>query len=78
MKKIFLPYEWIALVIGSVAIIVTFSHILHIIHLSQFVRNILQSIIFLSLGIITFREHKVLGGVAILCSLFIFILAWIN
>ena len=78
MRKIFLPHEWIALVIGSVVIIVTFSHMLHIIHLSQFVRNILQSIIFLSFGIMTFRERKVLGIAAILCSLFIFILAWIN
>ncbi|WP_369040954.1 hypothetical protein [Staphylococcus chromogenes] len=61
MNKIFLPYEWVAVVIGSIALIVTFSNLLHIIHLSQFMRLILQSIIFLSLGIMTLRERKVLG-----------------
>lgn len=76
MKKIFLPYEWVAVVIGSIALIVTFFNLLHIIHLSQFMRLILQSIIFLSLGIMTIRERKVLGVFAMLCGLFVLILAW--
>ncbi|PTG10726.1 hypothetical protein BU646_05745 [Staphylococcus chromogenes] len=78
MKKIFLPYEWVAVVIGSIALIVTFSNLLHLIDLSQFVRLIFQSIIFLSLGIMTMRERKVLGIFAMLCGLFLFILAWTN
>lgn len=78
MYKIFLPYEWVAAVIGSIALIVTFSNLLHIIHFSQFVRLMLQSIIFLSLGIMALRERKVLGGFAMLCGLFVLILAWTN
>ncbi|UXS68111.1 hypothetical protein MUA19_01375 [Staphylococcus chromogenes] len=78
MKKIFLPYEWAAVVIGSIALIVTFFNILHIIHLSQFMRLILQSIIFLSLGIMTMREYKFLGIFAMLCGLVVLILAWTN
>lgn len=78
MKKIFLPYEWVAVVIGSIALIVTFLNLLHLIHLTQFVRLILQSIIFLSLGIMTLRERKVLGIFAMLCGLFVLILAWTN
>lgn len=78
MNKIFLPYEWVAVVIGSIALIVTFLNLLHIIHLSQFMRLILQSIIFLSLGIMTLRERKVLGIFAMLCGFFVFILAWTN
>ncbi|WP_194747870.1 hypothetical protein [Staphylococcus chromogenes] len=78
MNKIFLPYEWVAVVIGSIELIVTFLNLLHLIHLTQFVRLILQSIIFLSLGIMTLRERKVLGIFAMLCGLFVFILAWTN
>lgn len=78
MYKIFLPYEWVAVVIGSIALIVTFLNLLHLIHLTQFVRLILQSIIFLSLGIMTLRERKVLGIFAMLSGLFVLILAWTN
>lgn len=78
MNKIFLTYEWVAVVIGSIALIVTFFNLLHLIHLSQFVRLILQSIIFLSLGIVTIRERKVLGIFAMLCGLYLFILTWTN
>ena len=78
MKKIFFPYEWVAVAIGSIALIVTFFNLLHLIHLSQFVRLIFQSIIFLSLGIMTMRERKFLGVFAMLCGLFVLILAWTN
>ena len=78
MKRIFLPYEWLAFILGTIVLMILCLNMLQIIQFNLSIKFILQALIILTIGIISIRTRKWLGIFSLIVGVLLLIISFIS
>lgn len=78
MKRIFLPYEWLAFILGTIVLMILCLNMLQIIQFNLSIKFILQALIILTIGIISIRTRKWLGILTLIVGVVLLIISFIS
>lgn len=78
MKRIFLPYEWLAFILGTIVLMILCLNMLQIIQFNLSIKFILQALIILTIGIISIRTRKWLGILTLIVGIVLLIISFIS
>ena len=78
MKRIFLPYEWLAFILGMIILVILCLNMLQIIQFNLSIKFILQALIILTIGVISIRTRKCLGIFTLIVGVVLLIISFIS
>ncbi|SUK04883.1 Uncharacterised protein [Staphylococcus agnetis] len=78
MKRIFLPYEWLAFILGTIVLMILCLNMLQIIQFNLSIKFILQALIILTIGVISIRTRKWLGILTLIVGVVLLIISFIS
>lgn len=78
MKRIFLPYEWLAFILGTIILMILCLNMLQIIQFNLSIKFILQALIILTIGVIFIRTRKWLGIFSLIVGVLLLIISFIS
>ncbi|WP_274315307.1 hypothetical protein [Staphylococcus hyicus] len=78
MKKVFLTYEWVAVILGTIVLVILCLNMAHIIRLELSLKLIFQAFIILTIGLISIRTRKWLGMLTLILGTVLLIVAILN
>ncbi|KFE42153.1 hypothetical protein [Staphylococcus agnetis] len=78
MKRIFLPYEWLAFILGTSVLMILCLNMLQIIQFNLSIKFILQALIILTIGIISIRTRKWIGILTLIVGVVLLIISFIS
>lgn len=78
MKRIFLPYEWLAFILGTIILMILCLNMLQIIQFNLSIKFILQALIILTIGVISIRMRKWLGIFSLIVGVLLLIISFIS
>ncbi|AJC95136.1 hypothetical protein [Staphylococcus hyicus] len=78
MKKIFLTYEWVAVILGTIVLVILCLNMAHIIRLELSLKLTFQAFIILTIGLISIRTRKWLGMLTLILGTVLLIVAILN
>ncbi|MCO4339606.1 hypothetical protein MTQ94_10955 [Staphylococcus agnetis] len=78
MKRIFLPYEWLALILGTIILVILCLNMLQIIQFNLSIKFILQALIILTIGVISIRTREWLGILTLIVGVVLLIISFIS
>lgn len=76
MKRIFLPYEWLAFILGTIILVILCLNMLQIIQFNLSIKFILQALIILTIGVISIRTRKWLGILTLIVGVVLLIISF--
>ncbi|UXU64498.1 hypothetical protein MUA52_01545 [Staphylococcus agnetis] len=76
MKRIFLPYEWLAFILGTIVLMILCLNMLQIIQFNLSIKFILQALIILTIGVISIRTRKWLGILTLIVGVVLLIISF--
>ncbi|UXU55243.1 hypothetical protein MUA95_01535 [Staphylococcus agnetis] len=76
MKRIFLPYEWLAFILGTIVLMILCLNMLKIIQFNLSIKFILQALIILTIGVISIRTRKWLGILTLIVGVVLLIISF--
>ncbi|MCO4328740.1 hypothetical protein [Staphylococcus hyicus] len=78
MKKVFLTYEWVAVILGTIVLVILCLNMAHIIRLELSFKLIFQAFIILTIGLISIRTRKWPGILTLILGTVLLIVAILN
>ncbi|MCE5154326.1 hypothetical protein [Staphylococcus hyicus] len=78
MKKVFLTYEWVAVILGTIVLVILCLNMAHIIRLELSLKLTFQAFIILTIGLISIRTRKWLGMLTLILGTVLLIVAILN
>ncbi|MDY3278089.1 MAG: hypothetical protein SOX67_08585, partial [Staphylococcus chromogenes] len=75
MKKVFLTYEWVAVILGTIVLVILCLNMAHIIRLELSLKLTFQAFIILTIGLISIRTRKWLGMLTLILGTVLLIVA---
>lgn len=76
MKRIFLPYEWLAFILGTIILVILCLNMLQFIQFNLSIKFILQALIILTIGVISIRTRKWLGILTLIVGVVLLIISF--